>query len=300
MTREVRPNLFIVGAPKCGTTSLHAYLGQHPQIFMASRKEPQFWSDDLRAQGRAFHREPYRRHFRSLSGLLSLPACIWHRSRAKPERALGIERLDQYLALFKGADTKRHQYIGEASAENMWSEVAARRIAEFCPEARIIILLREPLSYIVSMHRESLSGRLGEQVKSLQKALSLEARRRAGDDIPCSVRFPFSVCYRLQAHFDEQVQRFLDVFDRRQICFVLLEDLAKDAVRTVNTVLAFLGLPATGSDLNLEPRNVGDSSGKSELGPEWRRALLEEMTPVVARLELQTGVDLRARWGYLN
>lgn len=300
MNHRVRPNLFVVGAPKCGTTSLHAYLAQHPRIFMSGRKEPRFWSDDLRAQGRAFHHRIYRRHLRSLSGLLSLPGCIWRHARAKPERALGIDRLDRYLALFKGADAERHQYVGEASAESMWSEVAARRIAEFCPEARIIIMLREPLSYIVSMHRESLSGRLGEPVESLQRALSLEPRRRIGEAVPCSVRYPFSVCYRLQAHFDDQVQRFLDVFDRRQIHFVLLDDLAKDTVRSVDAAFAFLGLPAIASGLNLEPRNVGKPSRGSYLGPEWRRVLLDEMAPVVARLEMQTGMELRARWGYLD
>ncbi|MCB1045343.1 MAG: sulfotransferase [Acidobacteria bacterium] len=298
MSIQIRPNLFVVGAPKCGTTSLHSYLAQHPQVFMSALKEPRFWSDDLRAQGRAFHRSVYRRHIQSLRGLLTLPSCIWGQLRANPTRRLGIEELDAYLSLFEQADPKRHRYVGESSADSMWSEQAAGRIAEFCPDARIIIMLREPLSYIVSIYREALSGKVGEQVTSLERALALEPQRRLGNAVPCTARYPFSVCYRLQAHFDDQVQRFLDVFDRRQIHFILLEDLAEDAIQCLNHVFSFLELPAIAGGLDLEPRNVGNPSRPTELSLAWRKTLREEMGPVVARLEQQTGLDLGRRWGY--
>jgi hypothetical protein len=298
MTHENHPNLFIVGAPKCGTTSLHVYLSQHPRIFMSALKEPRFWSDDLRAQGRAFHRGLYRRQVRSLSGLLTLPHCIWGHRRARPEQLLGIERLDHYLSLFREADPDRHRFIGEASPDSMWSVSAASRIASFCPDARIIIMLREPLSYIVSIHREALSGKVGEQVNSLERALSLEAMRRIGKAVPCTARYPFSVCYRLQAHFDDQVQRFMNVFQRNQIHFMLLEDMAEDPTRSLNRVFSFLELTTIASELDLEPRNVGRRTEASSLGPRWAGILREEMTPVVRRLAQQTGLDVQSRWGY--
>jgi hypothetical protein len=146
LNSQVRPNLFIVGAPRCGTTSMHGYLAQHPQIFMSPVKEPRFWSDDLRGQGRDFHRNVYRRHLKSFKGLVTLPRCIWKRRRARPELNLGVERLDEYLALFEEADLATHRCIGEASPDSLWSENAAKRIATFNCEARIVIMLREPLS----------------------------------------------------------------------------------------------------------------------------------------------------------
>jgi hypothetical protein len=138
-------------------------------------------------------------------------------------------------------------------------------------------------------------------VQSLQRALELESERRIGKAIPCTVRYPFSVFYRLQAHFDIQVQRFLDAFERRRIHFVLLEDLAGDSIHTLNDVFAFLEVSKIAASLNLEPKNIGGTFlAFSGLSPEWATVVRAEMAPVVARLEQQTGMSLRQRWGYLN
>jgi hypothetical protein len=296
-TRAHRPNLFIVGAPKCGTTSLYHYLAQHPNVYMCPVKEPRYWSDDLRAQGRAFHAGLYRRHLRSWRGLLTLPGCAWRHRHIHPEQLLGIDSFEVYLALFDAADPSRHRYLGEASPDSLWSRTAAARIAAFNPDARIIIMLRDPVAYIGSIHREALSGTVGETVRSLDRALDLEARRRAGTAVPCTVRYPYSVFYRDQAHFDEQVQRFLDCFPKEQVHFVLLEDLAESAERAWRGVLDFLGLPVPPDRVDLTPRNVGTAPPRA-LSESWRCRLVDEFRPVVARLQAQTGLRLVDRWGY--
>ena len=110
-----RPNFFIPGAPKSGTTSMYHYLRQHPQIYMSRVKEPQFFSTDLEmAEGRR------------------------------------ICDLDAYLSLFQNAqDAKR---IGEASVWNLFSRDAAQNIKAFDPEAKIIVMLRHPADLIYSLH----------------------------------------------------------------------------------------------------------------------------------------------------
>ncbi|MCP2728272.1 sulfotransferase family protein [Limnofasciculus baicalensis] len=102
-----KPNLFVVGAPKCGTTSMHNYLGQHPEIFMSSPKELHYFSRDI--------------------------DCFTGK----------IKELYNYLQLFDSAGNAK--YIGESSPEYLYSEVASQQIKELCSDAKIIIMLRNPL-----------------------------------------------------------------------------------------------------------------------------------------------------------
>ena len=293
-----RPNLFIVGAPKCGTTTLYHALRQHPEVFMSPVKEPRYWSSDLRASGLSFHCRHVRRHLFSLRGLSTLPRCWLARRRIAPAEWLGVPRLDDYLSLFAEADPERHRWLGEASPDSLWSEVAAERISAFEPAARIVVALREPVAYLASIHRETLSGVVGETEPSLRRALQLEPKRRVGREVPCSVRFPFTVFYRLQAEFDVQIERFLRVFDRSQLHFVLLEDLAADPVATVDALLGFLDLPRVARALDLRPRNVSGQSGLGDLTAAEVAELRLELRSSVDRLQVLTGLPVGERWGY--
>src|SRR6266566_130247 len=111
------PDFFIVGAPKCGTTSLYRMLRQHPRIFMPDLKEPRFLASDAWAAPG------------SPSGPISYP-----------------QTLEEYLALFDEA--REDQLVGEATTLYLWSRTAAARIAELSPAARIIAILREPASFL--------------------------------------------------------------------------------------------------------------------------------------------------------
>ncbi len=110
----MRPNLFLVGAPKCGTSALHAYLAQHPDIFMSEPKEPHHFCSDLDA-----------------------PFAI--RDRAA------------YEALFARARTP---VAGESSATYLYSRVAAEHIHTYNPDARVIAMLRNPLEMLPSLHSQ--------------------------------------------------------------------------------------------------------------------------------------------------
>jgi hypothetical protein len=114
---RVRPNFFIVGAPKAGTTSMHDYLGQHPQIFMSQAKAPGYFATELGVR------------------------TAWSQS------------LERYLALFtEAADVPVR---GESSPSYLFNPAAAERIHDFEPRARILILLRNPIEAIQALHGEA-------------------------------------------------------------------------------------------------------------------------------------------------
>src|SRR5687767_6541194 len=115
-----RPNFFIPGAPKCGTSSLHDYLAQHPDVFMSEdMKEPGFFNPDLRVN------------------LVR---------RAATEQ--------KYLSLFKDAAGKRR--VGESSTWYMLSSVAAQLINSFDPASKAILMLRNPVDAMYSLHGQLL------------------------------------------------------------------------------------------------------------------------------------------------
>src|SRR5438067_2452241 len=110
------PNFFIVGAAKAGTTSMHRYLAQHPEIFMSKVKEPTFFATDL--------------------GLVT----PWQDKGA-------------YLSLFEDADDLPVR--GESSPAYLLSSEAAQRIRTASPGARILILLRNPVDAVQAVFREA-------------------------------------------------------------------------------------------------------------------------------------------------
>ena len=114
--RRSWPNLFVVGAPRSGTTSLWRWLGAHPEIFMAPVKEPRFFS------GNRSHRT--------------------------------VDDRDSYLRLFDGA--RGEKLRGEATPSYLWSKRVAKAIHGFSPEARIVISLREPVDWTHSAYLRNL------------------------------------------------------------------------------------------------------------------------------------------------
>ena len=179
MTRM--PDLFIVGAPKSGTTSLYEYLKGHPDVFMSVVKEPCYFSRDLAADK---------------SGNFL---------RYDVDRA-------RYLALFEGAGEAKR--VGEASTRYLYSKDAAGLIAAEQPDARIVAILRNPVDMIASLHAHKLAGGT-EDLETLEAALDAESDRHAGRRIPGDSN-PFLATYRDRARFGEQVPRWFDAFGRER------------------------------------------------------------------------------------
>jgi hypothetical protein len=201
------PDFFIVGQPKSGTTALYEMLAANPQIYMPI-KEPWFFARDLRLQ--------------TDDGL--------------------PETLEDYLALYAGA--RPEQRVGEATLAYLRSTTAAARIAELAPAARIIAILREPASFVRSLHMQFLQSHI-ETEKDLAKAIALEEDRRQGRNLASSEHHIDTVLYGERVHYVEQLKRFDAVFPAEQMLVLIYDDFRAENEATVRQVLRFLELDDT-------------------------------------------------------
>jgi hypothetical protein len=197
-----RPDFFIVGAPKCGTTALYRYLQEHPQIFMPERKEPHHFGSDLE-----------------------------FRDQRPPD-------LEAYLALFEAA--RPDQRAGEASVFYLRSERAATEIHAFRPDARILTMLRDPVEMLHSFHSQRVFN--GTEDLAFAAALEAEPARRRGERLPPRLGLVQGLQYRELAAFADQLQRYLDVFGRDQIWIALYDDFRTDTAGTVRAACRFIGV----------------------------------------------------------
>jgi len=199
-----RPDFFIVGAPRCGTTAMYEYLRRHPQIFMPRHKEPMYFGADLTQL---------------------------HKRLTEAD----------YLHLFKRA--RSGQRVGEASTWYLFSTSAAREIRDFAPEAQIIVMLRNPVDVMHSLHTE-LRFYTSEVIATFEDALAAEADRKQGRRLGPSRR-PEALLYREVVRFADQLERYLEVFPPEHVKVVLFDDLVRDPAGTFADVLRFLGVDDT-------------------------------------------------------
>lgn len=202
------PNFFLVGAARAGTTSLWHYLRAHPDVYMPAAlqgKEPSFFCDLT---------PPWAREYREL---------------------------DKYLSLFEGAGRRRA--IGDASTNYLVAPESAGRIREQYPDAKILIVLRNPADRAYSLYRFLCFLGL-EPVTTFERALKREEDRAADERFKRDRELLYyAYLYYRSGLYSAQIQRYLDAFPREQIHILLNEDLKKDAaIPTMQGVYRFLGV----------------------------------------------------------
>lgn len=210
-----KPNLFIVGAPKSGTTALTTYLGQHPGVFAPSKKEPHFFGSDL------------------------------HKKVLYPKTE------DEYLSYYQ--ESGDAVYALDSSVTYLASQKAAQEIKAFEPKAKIIIMLRHPVDMLYSWHSQLLFG-LFENIEDFGTALAAESQRKSGKNIPETAYLVENLFYRDMARYPDQVRRYLDEFGREQVKIILFDDFCRDIGQVWSETLEFLGLKALDS-VDLKPVN---------------------------------------------
>jgi hypothetical protein len=213
------PDFFIVGHAKCGTTALYEMLKSHPQIFMpeykwGAGKEPWYFSRD--------NPQPQTDNVRSV--------------RFTGRHAVTLE---EYAALFAGA--RADQIVGEASTSYLWSTSAAERIARARPDARIIAILREPASFLRSLHLQLLQNH-HEVEHDFRRAVELDQPRREGREIPFHSYWPQALIYSDRVRYVEQLRRYEAVFPSDQLRVLIYDDFRSENEATVRRVLNFLGV----------------------------------------------------------
>jgi len=256
-TRRSFPNLFIVGAPKCGTTSMHDYLAQHPDSYMSAVKEPRFLSTDIKDR---FH------------------------ARVTDER--------RYFDLFLAGEG--HRYRGESSVWYLYSDVACERIAELADDPRIIVMIRNPVDFIESIHGQFCYS-LNETERDIEKALALEPARAAGRRVPPETHTPLGLQYRRIAHFANRIEHYFDRHGRERVHVIVFDDLKRDAAGVYRDVLAFLDLPSI--EVKLEAKNRAADRPKRNIVSDrllkrvaWGRKIATAM-PRPLRVGIRWGLD---------
>jgi len=207
------PDFIVIGASRSGTTSLHHYLGQHPEIFMCPRKSPNFFV----AEDPIPEREgPVARQMMSQ----------WV---AEPE---------SYEALFSGA--REGAAIGEVSPVYLQSWAAPERIRGLCPEARLVAILRDPAerawAHYMGRKRDGLDTR-----ESFEAIIEAELAEGLPDDVAFG---SYLGCSRY-GHF---LGRYFEVFPREQIRVYLFEELRDSPRELLRDMFSFLGVDPAPSE----------------------------------------------------
>ena len=197
----------MVGAARCGTTSLYNYLNNCKDVFLPKVKEPNFFSEVDSPKSEDFE--------------LPEPNQTYHSKIINSEEV--------YNNLYQEAAA--NQLKGDTSPSYLWDNKAAKKLYNHNPNAKIIISLRHPVDRAYSHYIMNYFTGVDSN-KSFQEALNAQKNTMWGS---CNQYL------EMGAYFN-QVSAFYDVFPKNQIKILIYEDWTKDVEKYVNEVFEFLGL----------------------------------------------------------
>lgn len=202
-----KPNFFILGAPKCGTTSLASWLSEHRNIFLSKPKEPRFFSKDYNA-----------------------PGCP--------------KSLQEYEKLFDEV-TNEHKAVGEATTIYLRSSVAVSEILQYSQTVRFIVCLRSPIEMVPSVHAQLV--KMGtENLVDFEQAWNMQKIRTEGKHVPLLCPDKKVLLYGRECLLGQQMARLYQLVPREKVHVIFLEDMKADAGKEYRRVLSFLGVDDDG------------------------------------------------------
>jgi hypothetical protein len=250
------PDYLIIGAQKCGTSSLYAYLSNHPQILPAFKKEVGFFN-------RTYHHGP--RYYQSYF----------------PHRDLRLE-------------TDRPRTItGEATPDYLFHGGVAGRVADLVPGVHLIVLLRDPVRRAFSHYQHNV--RFGFEDRSFERAVEEEMRRLEADgamiDDDETYQDPFRrrFSYVARGRYLQQLDRWLLSFPVEQMLVLRSEDLFSEPTFIYHRVLEFLGVEPTHLP-SFAVHNEGAPGRR--MGQSIQQSLQEYFAPFNDALSLRLGTEL--------
>lgn len=203
------PTFLVIGAAKGGTTALHRYLSQHPEIYMSERKELRFFPFE--------NQKPDHRGPGDLADLASMGMSI-----------------EEYRAFF--ADGASYAVRGESSPLYLYAPRSAERIKHYIPEVKLIAVLRQPAD---RAHSHYMMLRMdGLETLDFAEALAAEDQRVAD-------KWGHRWHYRRRGFYAEQLRRYFNLFKREQIKICLYEDYVDDPVGFIQDLFRFLNVDDT-------------------------------------------------------
>lgn len=269
MTRSLQPDFLIIGAPKAGTTALHAALAQHPQVFSTTPKEPKYWLCD------------------------DAPPPAWSGPGDKHSQQEWFWRRRDYERLFEPA--RPDQVRGESTAFYLWNTGAHRRIGEALPEVRLIALLRDPIDRAYSNWMHLWCDGL-EPVADFEEAFALQDQRVEDGWAPFWR-------YADLGRYGEQLEHLYRYVDPARVLVLRYRELVDEPTATLDRACRFLGIdegvvdsvprdnlrnfvePGLRSDVLGPVVRAGARVGQFAPPEVWRRA----SAPLVRRLQAGGG-----------
>lgn len=253
------PNFFIIGAQRCGTTSLYNYLTQHLSIVAPSRKELHYFS---------------YRYDRGIN---------WYRSQF-------VTRVEKFLL---EVSRDRRFITGEASPSYLYHPHAAKRLRKQFPEVQLIVLLRNPVDRAYSNYKYNIKVGYEERSTPFETALCREHEEIAREHQrilkePSYYSFDHQMfSYVSRGIYFEQLSRWLNYFPREQFLIIKSEELYADPAVIVSKAFQFLGVP------DFKPKAYGKyNSTETKRMPTSTRERLEAFfQPYNQKLYELVGVD---------
>lgn len=196
------PNFFVVGAPKCGTTSLSTWLDGHPRIYMSPVKEPHFFSTDLASRT--------------------------------------VRSSNSYKKLFRSRKSE-HSHAGEASTWYLFSDVAVPAIERQIVDAKYIVMTRDPVDMFLSLHHHNCRV-LHEDQHDAETAWYLQGDRALGHNIPKTCTEPAFLQYRAACSLGTLVERLYARVPKERVLLIPLERMRTEPGYGYRRVLGFLGV----------------------------------------------------------
>ncbi len=263
---RMTPGFLVVGAQRCGTTSMFKTLSQHPAVLPAVWHKGVHFFDMDYARGMAW----YRGHFPLLA------------RAARVERATGARPL-----------------TGESSPYYLSHPLAGERIARDLPDVRLIVLVRNPVDRAYSAHTHELARRF--ESEPFERALELEPQRLAGEwermvaDPSYASHYLQHNAYVTRGQYVDQLERLERLVGRERLHVVDSHDFFADPATEFARVEAFLGLPPAaqlGGHIAYERHNARP---RSPMSAQLRARLDEHFRPYDERLSAWLGTTVSWR-----
>ncbi|MGB9377700.1 MAG: sulfotransferase domain-containing protein, partial [Mycobacteriales bacterium] len=241
----------IIGAQRCGTTSMYRTLAQHPAALKPVRQKGVHFFDTGYDNGLAW----YRAHFP-----LELTARAVHKKTGVRPQAF------------------------ESSPYYMFHPLAGERIAHDLPGVKLLILLRDPVERAYSAYTHELAR--GYESEPFEKALELEPERLRGEaerlvsDPGCYSHAHQHNAYRTRGQYVEQLERLESVYGRQRMHVVDSQDFFERPEEVYPAVLDFLGLP----NLKQPVFERHNARPRSKMSPQLQADLAAHFEPYDARL----------------
>ncbi|NIP61655.1 MAG: sulfotransferase [Nitrosopumilaceae archaeon] len=255
------PNFMIIGSPKCGTTSLYHYLCQHPNILPAITKETYFFNGYY-----SKNKNWYKMFFPNKFSIM------------QNEKRKGIT------------------LTGEATPSYLSHPLVPKRVFDFIPNCKLIVILRNPIDRAYSHYHNNLRNGVetesfefaieheSERINDMSYEINSEKKQEKNDEtfiehlkklLNFRVQNFQLYSYLSDGIYVRSLKRWMKIFPKEQFLILETSELKKKSNRITNTVFDFLGL----SEFNIPDLSIKQKTTRNTMNPDTRKKLKKIFEP---------------------